>query len=179
MIAPLHKLRLLARAESGVAAVEFALIVPTLMVLFLGTFEASNLIRAKMKFDAAAPAVASLVALQNPSQTGTLTSDFCTGAADMMAPFSTSGLNVEVASVTNYNGTSTVDWTANCGNLSNPKDPTVLATGLVPNSGDSVIVVQTTYTYSAPLHLVLGASYTFQNVGYARPRDNTTIKYAP
>jgi Flp pilus assembly protein TadG len=173
------KLRSLWHAEGGVAAVEFALIVPTLMVLFLGTFEASNLIRVKMKFDAAAPAVASLVALQNPSQTGSLTSDFCTGAADMMAPFSTSGLNVEVASVTNYNGTTSVDWTANCGNLSHPQSPTVLATGLVPNPGDSVIVVQTTYTYNAPVHLVLGSTYTFQNVGYARPRDNSTLKYAP
>jgi len=179
MHALLHNLRSLWRAERGVAAVEFALIVPTLMVLFIGTFEASNLIRVKMKFDAAAPAVASLVALQNPSKTGTLTSDFCSGAADMMAPFSTSGLNVQVASVTNYNGTTTVDWTANCGNMSNPKSATVLATGLVPSSGDSVIVVQTSYTYEAPISLVLKSSYTFQNVGYARPRDNSTLKYAP
>ncbi|MGH6988689.1 MAG: TadE/TadG family type IV pilus assembly protein [Stellaceae bacterium] len=178
MAALLRKLRSLWHAKNGVAAVEFALIVPTLMVLFIGTFEASNLIRVKMKFDAAAPAMASLVALQT-SDTGTLTNDFCTGAADMLAPFSTSGLNVVVSSVTNYNGTTKVDWTADCGDLKHPQDPETLITGLLPNSGDSVIVVQTTYTYNAPLHLVLGASYTFQNVGYARPRTNSTVSYTP
>jgi Flp pilus assembly protein TadG len=178
MAARTRKLRSLWRAEGGVVAVEFALIVPTLMVLFIGTFEASNLIRVKMKFDAAAPAIASLVAEQT-TNTGTLTTDFCNGAADMMAPFSTSGFNVQVASVTNYNGTTTVDWTANCGNMSNPKNPTTLVSGLLPNSGDSVIVVQTTYSYSAPMHLVLGASYTFQNVGYARPRSDSTVNYTP
>lgn len=169
----------LGRDRGGVVAVEFALILPTLLVLFIGTFEASNLVRVKMKFDEAAPAIATLVALQNPSQTGTLTNDFCNGAADMLAPFSTSGLNVEVASVTNNNGTTSVDWTANCNNLSNPQTPTTLASGLVPNNGDSVIIVQTSYTYSAPVHMVLGSSYTFTNNGFARPRTNSTVKYAP
>jgi Flp pilus assembly protein TadG len=172
-------LRKLWRAEGGVVAVEFALIVPTLLILFIGTFEAANLVRAKMKFDEAAPAIANLIAAQNPSQTGTLTSDFCTGAAYMMAPFPTSGLNVQVSSVTNTNGKTQVDWTANCGNLSSPQNPVTLVSGLVPSSGDSVIVVQTTYTYTAPISLVLGSSYTFTNVGYARPRSNATVQYAP
>jgi Flp pilus assembly protein TadG len=167
------------RDRGGVVAVEFALILPTLLVLFIGTFEAANLVRVKMKFDEAAPAIATLIALQNPSKTGTLTSDFCTAAADMLAPFSTSGLNVQVASVTNYNGTTTLDWTANCNNLSNPKTATTLVTGLLPHSGDSVIVVQSTYTYTAPVHMILGSSYTFSNNGFARPRSNSTVKYAP
>lgn len=169
----------LLRARGGSVAVEFALLAPTLMVLFIGTFEASNLIRVKMKFDAAAPAVASLVAMKDPQQTGTLTSDFCVGAAYMLAPFSTANLNVQVSSVTNYNGTTTVDWTANCGDLTNPQSPTVLASGLLPNAGDSVIIAQTSYTYHAAISMVLGSTYTFQNVGYSRPRNNATVQYAP
>jgi Flp pilus assembly protein TadG len=171
---PFHLIRRLARDRSGVIAVEFALILPTLMVLFIGTFEASNLVRVKMKVDEAAPAIANLVALQ-VSTTGTLTSDFCTGASYMLAPFSTAGLNVQVASVTNYNGTTTTDWTANCNNLSNPTSPVTLASGLVPNNGDTVIIVQTSYSYTAPVHMVLGSSYTFTNNGFARPRGNKTV----
>ncbi|HXE15781.1 MAG TPA: TadE/TadG family type IV pilus assembly protein [Stellaceae bacterium] len=176
----LRKLGTLWRDRGGVVAVEFALILPTLIVLFIGTFEASNLIRAKMKFNEAAPALASLVALQtSTTTTGTLTSDFCTGAAYMLAPFSTSGLNVQVNSVTNYNGTNKVDWTATCNNLSNPSAATTLVSGLLPSSGDTVIVVQTTYTYTAPIHMILGASYTFSNNGFARSRSNKTIQAAP
>lgn len=178
-MSPRQKILGLWRDRGGVVAVEFALILPTLIVLFIGTFEAANLVRVKMKFDEAAPAIANLVAMQNPTKTGTLTSDFCTAADDMLAPFSTSGLNVQVASVTNYNGTTTQDWTANCNKISNPQTPTTLVSGLLPNAGDSVIVVQTTYTYTAPIHMVLGSSYTFSNNGFARPRSNSTVKYAP
>jgi len=175
----LRNLSALWRDRGGVVAVEFALILPTLIVLFIGTFEASNLVRIKMKFDQAAPAIANLVALQSPSQTGTLTSDFCTAANYILAPFSTSGLNVQVNSVTNNNGTTSVDWTATCNNLSNPASPVTLVSGLVPNSGDTVIVVQTTYSYTAPIHMILSSSYTFTNNGFARPRINATVKYAP
>jgi Flp pilus assembly protein TadG len=175
MMKSVRELRRLWRDRRGVVAVEFALVVPTLLVLFIGTFEASNLVRVKMKVDEAAPAIANLVALQ-VSETSTLTSDFCAGAAYMLAPFSTAGLNVQVASVTNYNGTSTLDWTANCNNISNPQSPVTLAAGLLPNNGDTVIVVQTTYTYAAPIHMILGSSYTFTNDGFARPRTNSTVK---
>jgi Flp pilus assembly protein TadG len=176
----LKKIRSLWRDSSGVIAVEFALILPTLIVIFVGTFEASNLVRVKMKFDEAAPSIANLVALQTSvTKTGTLTSDFCTAASYMLAPFSTSGLNVEVASVTNNNGTTSVDWTATCNNLTNPKSNTTLVTGLVPNAGDTVIVVQTSYTYTAPIHMVLGSTYTFTNNGFSRPRSNKTVPFAP
>jgi Flp pilus assembly protein TadG len=175
----LRKISGLWRDRGGVVAVEFALILPTLVVLFIGTFEASNLVRVKMKFDEAAPAIANLIALQNPSKTGTLTSDFCTAADYMLSPFTTSGLNVQVSSVTNYSGTSSIDWTANCNTVSNPANAITLVSGLVPNSGDSVIVVQTSYTYNAPIHMILGASYTFTNRGFSRPRGNSTVKYAP
>ncbi|MGH6980272.1 MAG: TadE/TadG family type IV pilus assembly protein [Stellaceae bacterium] len=176
----LRKLATLWRDRGGVVAVEFALILPTLVVVFIGTFEASNLVRAKMKFTEAAPAIANLVALQtSATTTGTLTSDFCTGASYMMAPFSVSGLNVQVNSVTNNNGTSHIDWTATCNNLTNPQSATTLVSGLLPNSGDTVIVVQTNYTYTAPIHMILSASYTFSNNGFARSRSNKTIQAAP
>ena len=174
-----RRLRSLFRDRSGIAAVEFALIVPTIMVMFFATYEASMLIRAKMKFDNAATTIASLVSLQSPQATGTLTADFCTGAGYMMQPLTSSGLTVQVNSVTNYSGTATVDWTANCGTLTSPQSATTLASGLVPNSGDSVIVVQTKYTYNASIHMILSPSFTFSNVGYARPRNNGTVKYAP
>jgi len=40
-------------------------------------------------------------------------------------------------------------------------------------------VVQTKYTYTAPISMILSPSFTFSNVGYARPRNNSTVKYAP
>ncbi len=118
----LRKIAGLWRDRGGVVAVEFALIMPTLVVLFIGTFEASNLVRVKMKFDEAAPAIANLVALQNPSPTGTLTSDFCTAAVlYAVAVHHVRPQRPGRAASPITTARPRVDWTANCNNLSNPQ----------------------------------------------------------
>jgi Flp pilus assembly protein TadG len=169
----------LRRERRGTAAVEFALVAPVVITLFIGTYEAASLVRAKMKFDLAAPTLANLVSIQAPVKTGTLTSDFCTGVEYLLAPFSSSGFAAQVNGVQNNGGTTSVTWTATCGSFSGGQTVTTLASGLLPNSGDSVVIVQTSYTYHAKISLVLASSYTFTNVGFARPRANIPIQFAP
>ena len=163
----------------GLAALEFALIAPVLFTLFLGTVEVSTLVRAKMKFGAVADSMASLVALQNPIGQGTMISDFCTGEGYTLAPFSASTLSIRVDSVTNHGTSTTADWTKSCGSVANASSPVTLAAALVPASGNSVIVVQTQYTYSAPISYLLPAIATFTGTGYAQPRLGTPIAFPP
>jgi Flp pilus assembly protein TadG len=51
-----------ARDRSGTAAVEFALVLPGLLTLSIGCYEAANLILADLKLEAAAETAADLVA---------------------------------------------------------------------------------------------------------------------
>ena len=51
-----------ARDRSGTAAVEFALVLPGLLTLCIGSYEAANLILADLKLEAAAETAADLVA---------------------------------------------------------------------------------------------------------------------
>ena len=139
----------------------------------------TNLARAKMKFGAVADSMASLVAEQNPIGQGTMTADFCTGEGYAMAPFSARSLHIQVDSVTNVGGTITDAWTKSCGSVANAANPVTLACSLVPNAGNSVIVVQTQYTYSAPITYLLPATATFNGTGYAWPRLGTPIAYPP
>jgi Flp pilus assembly protein TadG len=53
--------RYLRRDQSGLAAVEFALIFPIMLLLFLGSFETTNLVLAYMKLEASAETAADLV----------------------------------------------------------------------------------------------------------------------
>jgi len=165
--------------RAGAVAVEFALVVPVILFLFLGTFEASAVIRAKMKFANSAPIIANLVSMQSPTAQGNLIADFCTGADYAMAPYPTANLAAQINSVTNTNGTASVDWTATCGSVSNPQSSVTLASGLIPNSGDSVIVVQTSYSYDTPIHLVMPAVFNFSDVAFSRPRNGATVQYPP
>jgi Flp pilus assembly protein TadG len=175
-----RNLRGLPLARAGVASVEFALLAPTIITIFIATYEAANLIRARMKFDTTAAALANFVSQQDPTASGgTMTADFCTGVAYMLAPYSTSGMTAQVASVTNYSGTVKSDWTTTCGSFSGGSTATSLASSMVPNSGDSIIVAQTAYTFHPSFSYLLGSSFAFTNDGYARPRNNLTMSYAP
>src|SRR6202045_4407737 len=59
----------LARDRSGTAAVEFALVLPGVLALAIGCYEAANLILADLKLEAAAETAADLVA-QTRGRTG-------------------------------------------------------------------------------------------------------------
>jgi Flp pilus assembly protein TadG len=61
--------------RGGTAAIEFALVVPALLTLVMGCFEASNLILADLKLEAAAETAADLVA-QTRVSTVLQSSDF-------------------------------------------------------------------------------------------------------
>ena len=163
----------------GVVAIEFALCLPLVFGLFLATVEVTTLARARMKFGAVADSMASLVAEQNPIGQGTMIADFRTGQGYAMAPFPAGTLKIRVDSVTNTNGTLADAWTMSCGTVANASSPVILAATLVPNSGNSVIVVQTQYAYCAPLTYPLPATATFTGTGFARPRLGTPIAYPP
>jgi Flp pilus assembly protein TadG len=169
----------LGQDRRGMAAIEFALTVPVAFGLYLATVEVTNLARAKTKFGAVAGSMAALVAEQNPIGPGVMTADFCTGEGYAMAPFSATSLQIQVDSVTNVGGAITDAWTKKCGTLSNAANAVTLASSLVPNAGNSVIVVQTQYTYSAPISYLLPTTATFTGTGYAWPRLGTPIAFPP
>lgn len=65
----------LARDRSGVIAIEFALIVPIMLIIFFGSYEAASLVLAYMKLEDAAETAADLVA-QAKVNTELQSSDF-------------------------------------------------------------------------------------------------------
>ena len=95
--------------QSGIAAVEFALILPIMLLLFLGSFETTNLVLAYMKLEASAETAADLVA-QTRVNTVLQSTDFTNitnAAKQVLSPLPTSGvlLKIAFASVTYNTGT--------------------------------------------------------------------------
>lgn len=121
------KLRRLLRdklGRRGVAAVEFAIIAPVLLVLFIGTIEILTLYRTEAKLNAVAFNVAQMVSIAQsvstakapiadaaatafaPAQSVTSLNDICQGAILGLQPFPPSGMAVAIASVTEESGPS-------------------------------------------------------------------------
>jgi Flp pilus assembly protein TadG len=161
------------------ALVEFALILPVMVFLFFGTFEATELVRAYMKVGNATQAYANLVAAD---VSGALTlanlSNDCAGARLVLTPYAGASFSAAIASVTNNGGTASQDWhdTTQCGSGIGSISGTSLAPGnLTPNNNDSIIVVQGKYAYTSGISYLLPASQIFVRTAFARPRNNTTL----
>ena len=171
----------LARDQRGMAVVEFALLLPTLLTLFIGSYEAASLMLADQKLEAAAETAADLVA-QTVVNTVLQSSDFTNisnAVTQVMTPFDTSGtkLKIAYASITYSTGTAVIDWHKEVNSapaISLAHLPNGATTGnlgtAATGSSDSLIVVQVTYSYSSPLSYVLNTAYTLSEAAMNRPR---------
>ena len=193
------------REEDGIAAVEFALILPLMLTLYIGTAEVSNTLMASRKETLVARTLSDLVAQQS---SGTALADtdldsIFAAATAIMAPFSGSLLKMSITSVefvANAKATSNTGydakprWTAirNGGTerpcailtaVANTATPssTTMPTGIYQSG--SVIVADTSYTYTpafgGTFMSMSSGGITFSHTTYMRPRNTTLISYSP
>jgi Flp pilus assembly protein TadG len=152
-----------------------------MLLLFLGSFETTNLVLAYMKLEASAETAADLVA-QTRVNTILQSTDFtniANAAKQILTPLPTSGsvLKIAFASVTYNTGSAVIDWHTEVNSA------TPITTANIPNntslanlgnqangSTDSVIIVTLTYSYSSPFTYMLSSSYTLTESAFNRPR---------
>jgi Flp pilus assembly protein TadG len=170
-----------ARDQSGVAAIEFALLLPIMLMLFIGSFEATNLVLASMKLEASAETAADLIA-QTRINTYLASSDFSNitnAAKQVLTPLSTSGtkLKLAYASVTYSTGSPVINWHVEVNGAAAITVATVPNSVNLANLGsatsgstDSVIIARLTYAYSSPISHVLNSSYSLSEAAFNRPR---------
>ncbi len=178
MRARLPRWHRLAANQEGTAALEFALILPIMVALFMGIFEVSCAVGAGMRLNAAAQSMADMLA-QQANVSVAESANFCSGAKMTMYPLAGTSLKIAVASVTRGASSVTLDWTDTvCGNATAIANPTTLAPLLTPNVNDSVVIVQATFAYTSPISYVLAAAYALTSTAYARPRNVTTVSHS-
>lgn len=169
--------KVLLQDRRALAALEFALLSPLLVMLFLGTIEVTQLIRVKTRMALAAQAIQNMVAGQSSATQASLDIAYAGGQL-VMTPFAGSNLKASIASVTysSAGAASTVAWQTLEGGATSMSTTTActLASGLSLDS-DSVIIVQATYSYTPILSFLLSSSYTLTQVAYGRPRNATTV----
>lgn len=166
----------LLRDDRGSALMDFALLLPILLMLFIGVVEATNVLRLDRKVVAAAQTTADLVSQRrtvNDAQLG----DILRAAELIFEPFPTAPHSVGVVGV-RYNATTgapEVDWTKSKNGGSVPNALT-LATGLGP-PGEGVVVVRVTYTYTPVFFDFVMSTATIEETAVLRPRRSTTVEF--
>ena len=159
------------RDRRGIAAVEFALIAPALLVVFLGVIEMSFRFRAAEETTRFTQEVADLVSRQETFSTSAL-EDLYDASVYMMKPLeATDRLDLDVVSVGYANdadATPSVFWRRSLGV---PVDVDLDESRGLGGKNESVIRVAVRYRYDSPFTtLFRGPTVNIRRVAYARPR---------
>jgi Flp pilus assembly protein TadG len=168
----------LLRDRRGVSAVEFALILPTLLVLYLGVVETGNAITIYRRMSTVAATSADLTA-QVKTVTDTDLKDITSAATAIMTPYPTTPLKIMVSSVVaDSNNKGKVTWsysTKGAGRAVNSAYP--VPAGLT-EPGSSVVVAEITYAFSPLVDLKTffsPGSFEMKRTFYARPRRSLAV----
>ena len=172
-----------ARDQRGVAAVEFALIAPLMILLYFGLSQLSELVIANRHTNHATSTLGDLVS-QCSSINDTDTSNIWAATPDIMSPLSVSASNLTqrvTSVVVNTGGVPQVAWSKVPSGQTSPAAYALgtnitLPANLVNGSGDSVVMAETTYSFSFPVN-ILSNAVKFSDVTYFKPRKSTVVTY--
>ena len=163
--------------EKGVAAVEFALILPVMLATFVGVTEVGQAVSISRKVTVTTRTVTDLVT-QNSTLSALGLQTILQASAEIITPYSSSTLNITVSEIsTDSSGKATVTWSGSWPNNNNALtvgSPFLLPTNLdAPNI--SLIYGQTTYGYTPVLGDQIIGVTTLSDHIYLSPRESTSI----
>lgn len=181
-------LRRFGRDKKGLAAVEFALILPVMITLFFGIVELSMALAARADVTNMASIAADLVAQESSMTSQDMANVFAASSA-ILYPYSTAPATITVYSIVD-NGAAAgkVDWsctktgngTATTGPTSPPAGTTggdmIAATNLDKNGNPqyggpgSVILATISYNYASPTTKIITGNIAMSNIFYSKPR---------
>jgi Flp pilus assembly protein TadG len=169
------RLALFLRGRSGVSSVEFAMLAPIMLTLFLGSVETSQGIAAKRKVSLTAHTLADL-ATQYTDITNADMSNILNAGAAIMAPFPAASLQAVVSELSvNAQGEASVVWsdTLNGTALTVGQTVTIPASLAVPNT--YLVLAQVQYNYNPTYGYVLSGALTLSDQIYMDPRQSSSI----
>jgi Flp pilus assembly protein TadG len=168
-------LRRFARDREGVSAVEFAIILPFMLTLYLGGVELGDGLAIQFKTTVAARTVTDLasqyVSIDNANMTSIL------GAAStVVTPYSATNMVVTLSEITvQSNGSGKVIWSDSLNGTARVVGSSVTMPTNLQTNGITLLYGEVTYPYTPAMgYVVTGTINIFQSI-YFYPRLSSTI----
>lgn len=176
-----QRLHRFAADQEGVSAIEFAMLLPLMLTLYLGGVEISQAVSADRKTTLVAHTVGDLIAQVTCVSSADMTNVF-NAAQAVVYPFSTSNLKVTATRVDiDANGNATVGWTATFNGGASTRSgnvtanvPSVLRTA---NLNASLIWAEAAYAYTPTIGYGIVGNLTLNEKIFMVPRLSTTVAY--
>jgi Flp pilus assembly protein TadG len=179
MPAPANIFRRFLASTRGVAAIEFAMIMPVLATLFLASVDGGRAIAMYMKARSATYTLAAITNQYSTIQSTDMTS--ITGAtAAVMAPYPSSPAVVTISQIAiSAKGVATVSWSYSQGGTALAQGSSfTLPSALIVDS-TYVIYAQVSYTFTPLFGYFHAGNITFSDYLYVTPRVSNCINYPP
>lgn len=179
LAASFHAARRFSRDRTGVAALEFALILPVMLILYVGGFEVSDAVMLNHKVSHATSVLGDLVTqVEELDTAGIEMGNILDATEAVVSPYPTTDFAIIVTGVTiDGDGNATVAWSGArnatalaCG------APVVLPAGIAQPS-TFLVVANVSYDFSPPFGQYVVGNITLADEFYLRPRYSTTITY--
>jgi Flp pilus assembly protein TadG len=166
------------RDRRGASAVEFALVVPVLVAIYIGGLETAQGVGIYRKVTDTTVELANVTA-QYTTMSATDVANVMNGSAQIMAPYPTSGLSIILAEITtDANSAAKVTWSQsyNGAVALTPGSTVTLPSGMASPSSN-YIFVKTAYAYVPPITYGIAGSIPIGDQIYMRPRQSPSIPY--
>jgi Flp pilus assembly protein TadG len=185
----------LADDDRGVSAIEFAVLLPFMILLYIGGVEISQAVGAYRKVTIIAHTVADLVAQSSTSMAASDVSNALSAASAIVTPYSASNLSVVVSQICiDQNGNSFINWSQATPSssahavgtqltlsttLTGPFQTAGLTGCTTPANkpGSCLIWGETTYAYAPQLGYAITGTLNMYDQLYLAPRLNPCITY--
>jgi Flp pilus assembly protein TadG len=173
----IRSLKLFGHDKEGVSAVEFALIAPIIIAMYLGMADLCQGFMAQRRVDHIASAIADLTAQASTVSAADLTDEFKVGGL-IMTPFTATPLGQRVSSInSDATGKTTVLWSVGSNMTALTAKSTVAVPANVVSANQTVIRSDVTYAYTSPVNYILKTPITFTQTYYLRPRVVDSVPY--
>jgi Flp pilus assembly protein TadG len=165
----------LAKDQRGVSAVEFALLAPLMITVYLGGVEVSQAVSIDRKVSLSARAVADLVS-QGTTITNAEMDNIKTAAKTVVSPFPTGQLKVTVSSVKiDADKKAKVEWSDALNTSARPKDQDVTLPAGLTVANTWIIWAEVEYAYTPAVGYVLTGTMKLSDQIYMRPRLQDSV----
>ena len=170
-----RRLSKFASDERGMSAVEFAMLLPLMLTLYLGGVEVSQGIAIDRKVTLTARTVADLVAQVSTIDTTGVNASLGASAA-VLAPYPDSNAKITVSVINiDANGNAKISWSASRNGTARSAGSAVTVPDALKVPSTSLVWGETTYNYTPAIGYVITGPMTLTDQIYMRPRLSDTV----
>ncbi len=160
--------------RKGVSAVEFAILLPVMIGLYIGTVEISQAVAINRKVTLTASTVANIVSQYASISQSSQMPDILNASAAVLTPYAVNNAQVVVSCINiDAQGRSTVSWSQTLNGTARGAGSSITLPAALDIASTSLILGEVSYAYTPQLGYVITGTLNLSSSMYMRPRIST------